>query len=303
MVPIGSIDGNKNMEFVQSDEITFEGGTSYREGSSRHKLLLEGKSGSPGNYSLVIAECVGRYSPRHRHNFEQIRFQIEGEACYGRAGKLSAGMVGYYPEAVHYGPQTQDAQSILSTLVLQCGGASGSGYISRKESDDAVKALNGLGSFKNGVFKLSRDVDGLVDGTSGKRNLDAAQAIWEYVNKKPMIYPVPSFKAPLLIDPTHYEWKSLNNQPGVAERRLGTFTPANTAIKMVKVSACSHLQLTGGRDIYFVYQGIGQINNTTARFGTTIYLEPKENLNFTAKTDSVLLNIHLPDLQYIKTFE
>src|SRR5262245_28001226 len=72
-------------------------------------------------------------SPRHRHNFEQIRYQLEGVLDYGRDGKLTAGMVGYFPEAVYYGPQSQDPSISCKTIVLQFGGASGSGYLSQAE--------------------------------------------------------------------------------------------------------------------------------------------------------------------------
>ena len=78
-----------------------------RPGTFRSRHLAEGEPGTPGNFSLVMGTNTdGRTSPRHRHNFEQIRYQLEGSEDYDRDGKLEKGMVGYYPEGTYYGPQT-----------------------------------------------------------------------------------------------------------------------------------------------------------------------------------------------------
>src|SRR5271168_1317022 len=45
----------------------------------------------------------GHHSPRHRHNFDQVRFILEGEVTYDRKN-YGAGWLGYFPEGVPYGP-------------------------------------------------------------------------------------------------------------------------------------------------------------------------------------------------------
>lgn len=288
------------MKIVQADEMDMHGGTTYRAGTSQHKVLLEGIPGRLDNFSLVMAASPGRYSPRHRHNFEQVRFQLEGEANYGETGKLSTGMVGYYPEAVHYGPQTQEEGSFVASLVLQCGGASGCGYVSRGESREAVKALEEIGSFEKGAFKMPKSMKGLPGGTQGKRNLDGAQAIWEYVNKKPMTYPEPRYGKPILLDPENYRWVVIPDQPGVSERKLGSFTEAGTALRLVKVDAGATYTATGGRDIFFIHKGVGTAEGEKLRFSTTIYLDPGENVAIRAGEEITILNMHLPDLGYLE---
>ena len=288
------------MKIVHGDEIESSGGTTYRAGSSSHKILLEGEPGTLGNYSLVMACSPGRYSPRHRHNFEQVRFQLEGQAKYGTTGEMKTGMVGYFPEGVHYGPQTQEDGVFLSSVVLQCGGASGSGYVSRGESADAVKELEKIGEFVKGAFKMPKGMKGLPGGTQGKRNLDGAQAIWEYVNKKPMNFPEPRYDKPVLLDPENYVWVPLEDQPGAFVRRLGRFTEAETGLSFYKVEAGSTLTLTGGRDIYFTYTGKGTVEGEKLRHSTTIYLDPGETATITAEENTVLLNMHLPDLGYLE---
>ena len=104
------------MKIVQGDEIPFERGLEYRGGTFHACRLMEGEAGTPGNFSLVIGRNSGDfYSPRHRHNFEQVRYQIEGALNFGRTGKMTPGMIGYFPEGLHYGPQTQRPEDTTLT--------------------------------------------------------------------------------------------------------------------------------------------------------------------------------------------
>ena len=44
---------------------------------------------------------------------------------------MKTGMIGYIPEGTYYGPQTSVGEA--TTFVLQFGGSSGQGYLSREE--------------------------------------------------------------------------------------------------------------------------------------------------------------------------
>lgn len=288
------------MKIVHGDEIDASGGTTYRGGNSSHKILLEGYAGTLGNFSLVMASSPGRFSPRHRHNFEQVRFQLEGEADYGSTGKMTPGMVGFFPEAVYYGPQTQEEGSFLCSLVLQNGGTSGSGYVSRGESKQAVIELEEIGEFVDGVFKMPKGSSGFEGATPGKRNLDGAQAIWEYVNKRPQEFPEPRYEQPILMDPANYSWVPVTGQPGVSERRLGTFTEGKSAMNTIKIEAGAKFTASGGRDIFFVHTGSGMVEGEPLRFTTTIYLNPGESVEIVADEETTILNLHLPDLTYLE---
>src|SRR5918997_954242 len=103
---------------------------SMREGVLDQKHLLFGEDGSPNNYDLNmgLTGSGGWRTPRHRHTFDQIRYVIKGTLPYSETDVLEEGWVGYFPESVHYGPQERSEG--LRTLVLQCGGASGGGYLS-----------------------------------------------------------------------------------------------------------------------------------------------------------------------------
>ncbi|MGZ3290949.1 MAG: hypothetical protein ACXU87_23250, partial [Xanthobacteraceae bacterium] len=178
------------MKIVQTDEIPLKRGLEHRGGIFHGRIMVEGEPGALDNFQLSFGQMGGDFnSPRHRHNFEQIRYQLEGVLDYGRDGKLTAGMVGYFPEAVYYGPQSQDPNIACKTIVLQFGGASGSGYLSQAEVQAGMQELRREGEFKDGVFRRRADAE-------GKRNMDGYQAIWEHVNGRPMAYPKPRYPQP-----------------------------------------------------------------------------------------------------------
>src|ERR1700749_4337572 len=88
------------MKIVHGDALEWRRGLEYRGGSFHFRNLAEGEEGSVDNFKVSVGRSSADfYSPRPRHNFEQIRFVLEGELSFGRDGTLSAGMVGYFPEA------------------------------------------------------------------------------------------------------------------------------------------------------------------------------------------------------------
>ena len=45
-----------------------------REGVFRSRRILDGTPGTPGNFSLQLGVTPSYFLPRHRHNFDQVRF-------------------------------------------------------------------------------------------------------------------------------------------------------------------------------------------------------------------------------------
>jgi hypothetical protein len=231
-------------------------------------------------------------SPRHRHNFEQIRYQLEGALDYGRDGKLVAGMVGYFPEAVYYGPQSQDPDVACKTIVLQFGGGSGSGYLSQAEVQAGMRELREEGEFKDGVFRRRADVE-------GRRNVDGYQAIWEHVNGRPMDYPKPRYPQPIFMDPANYEWVPVAGAPGVAEKLLGVFTERRSETGLIKLDAgASYVARVKG--VYVVTRGAGAVSSEPLRPLTTLYLGPGETATVTAREEIELLHFGLPNLAGVR---
>ena len=120
------------MKIVQYDDVEWKRGLQHRGGTFHYRHLLNGTPGTLGNFQFNIGQLEGDFaSPRHRHNFDQFRIQLEGTMNFDRNGKMEAGTFGYFPEGAPYGPQSSDGKAV--TAVLQFGSASGSGYLSREE--------------------------------------------------------------------------------------------------------------------------------------------------------------------------
>jgi len=283
------------MKIVQGDELERRRGLEHRGGTFHFRMLMEGEPGTPDNFQFTLGQIGGDFfSPRHRHNFEQVRFQLEGTLNYDRDGKLTPGMVGYFPEGQAYGPQTQDAEDTPLTAVLQFGGASGSGYLSRAEVKAAMDELGQFGEFKDGVFRRK-------DGAPGKKNLDGYQAIWEHKNGRPMEYPKPRYNRPVFMDPENLNWTPVEGADGVSEKFLGVFTECRTRAAVVKIEAGATYVTGGRRSIFLVRDGAGEVEGEPYRRFTTVHTQKGETASFSAKETTVLLQVDLPDLSLLRT--
>jgi hypothetical protein len=277
------------MKIVQGDLLQPDARSSHRGGTISYLRLLDGEPDTIDNFSLVLARTPGRFSPRHRHNFEQFRYQLEGIADYGRTGKLKPGMIGYFPEGVHYGPQTQDEGDRLAILVLQCGGASGSGYLGREGEVAYTEELKKLGVFKDGVYHRN-------PGVPGKKNVDAFQAIWEHVHQRPLVYPKARYDVPILMHPDAFEWVPVEGAKGVYDKLMGVFTERRTSASFLKLGDAAAYTVSGQRDIYVVLSGSGTVVGEPYRRLTTVLLERGDRAAFKAREATEILHFRLPDL-------
>jgi hypothetical protein len=100
-----------------------------------YRSLLTGTPGAIDNFKLILGTTHGDYTtPRHRHNFDQIRLQVGGSFDYDGLGEMTEGMVGYFPEGTPYGPSASGEESriLLYTVI----GADG-----RKRNQDGYEAV------------------------------------------------------------------------------------------------------------------------------------------------------------------
>jgi hypothetical protein len=257
-----------------------------REGTLRSRRLLTGEAGTPGNFSLQLSSTPTYYSPRHRHNFDQVRFQICGDFDFSTDGVMKPGCVAYFPEGTYYGPQS--SPSLSETLVLQFGGASGSGYLSAEQFEQATAELAKNGTFANGVYSKSRP-----DG--GKINKDAYEAVWERVNGRPLAYPHERYFHPVFMDPANFDWMPLPRQPGVDAKHLGEFSERRTRVALYRIAPGANLRLAD-HSIYFVVTGTGAVGAQPFQRHATIRLNAGEQATASATaTEPVeLLHIGLP---------
>jgi hypothetical protein len=276
------------MKITQYDDVKPVRGLQHRGGTFHYRHLLNGTPGAIGNFQFNIGEQDGDFaSPRHRHNFDQFRFQIEGTMNFDRNGKMTAGSFGYFPEGAAYGPQTSDGRSI--TAVLQFGGASGSGYLSRQQVQAGTEELKKFGTFEGGIFRRNDDAE-------GRRNTDGYQAIWEHVNGQRMEYPKPRYRDPIMVDPANYEWSPMKDMSGVSKKPLGTFTERECGAALIKLARGATCR-AGERSVYLFLSGTGIVGDASYRRLTALHLEEGEETDIVARDETEILRLVLPDLE------
>lgn len=207
-------------------------------------------SGIPGvnlefGHTLVPA---GYFTPRHRHNFEQIRYTIKGVMSTGH-GDLATGECGYFPEGTYYGPQEQEEDCWI--LILQFQGPSGEHFLSNDEANATVKKLlDRGGKFEDGVYKGVKE--------DGKRfNKDSYSAIWEEFVGKKLVLPAPRYRTPVMMSVENFRWVPARGRPGIFTKHLGTFTELRSGVGFMKMMPGS--AIPGGRhedaEIRYVLEG------------------------------------------------
>lgn len=258
-----------------------------RVGLFKSQSLLNGIEGSPDNFFLQLSHTYADFeSPRHRHNFDQIRIQLKGIANFARDGEMQPGTIGYFPEGVFYGPQSIDGES--STLVLQFGGASGDGYISEIRFQEGIEALKSSGTFANGVYSK-------VDPNGKKINQDAYEAVWESIHQTKLCYRKSEYPAPVFIDPQLFE---AQNDPwalqslGVLRKSLGVFSKRNLKISILIVESGALLQLQP-HSFAFVLKGEGELQGCKFNQYATIQTEDSP-VGLDSLSSLEILEIHLP---------
>jgi quercetin dioxygenase-like cupin family protein len=168
---------------------------------------------------------AGYYTPRHRHNYDQIRLVLDGaDLSIGNNRVLRVGECGYFPEGCHYGPQDQKEDSYV--LTLQCPGASGAYMLSYDELGEAYQMLKARkAEFNNGVYRGKT-------GEGQTEQKDGYQALWEAQQEKPMTYPKPRYNDIIIMNPENFNWQKSFLFESVMVKALGTFSELETTISL-----------------------------------------------------------------------
>jgi hypothetical protein len=259
---------------------------SHRHGGMVHKRLFEGEESSPDNYILALAnESSTYYSPRHRHAWDQVRFCLEGWVPLGQNLRLDAGEVAYFPEGVSYGPHEGGPDRIV--LLLQFGGASGEGYLGTEQLRRGREALARQGTFEGGVFRRTSG--------EGKINQDAYEAIWQEVTGRPITYPKPRYKTPIVMRPDAFKWHDEAGAPGVRRKTIGRFDERGLVLEFLAIDRGSALafQPEAARRFLFVHKGQGRADGADFRAHTAIRVEPGEAVLIASSADTELLEIRV----------
>ena len=264
-----------------------QGMNGVRAGKLISKELLVGRDGTANNYSFQIGSSESEYAvPRHRHNFDQVRYNVRGQIKYGDK-VFPAGWVVYFPEGAWYGPQVREVGSL--TLTGQFGGANGVGYLSKVQQKQAHADLLKKGVFEKGVFTWTDD--------AGRRhNQDAFEAVFEQVTGKKLAYPTPRYDDIVLMNPETYAWLPVPGKPGVAEKVLGTFTERETRIAMLRLDAGVTFQAGDPQAPQIVFVTKGGLAHAGHTYGpeSAFGLDPAESAPLTASGPTELLTIRMP---------
>ena len=275
------------MEVVHGARMAWgENLASHRQGGMAHKLLFEGEEGSPDNFAWVLAdEGADYYSPRHRHAWDQVRVCLEGSIPISKGLRIEEGEVGYFPEGVPYGPQ--EGGPNRKTLVLQVGGVSGLGYLSARQLRGARAELAQEGVFEGGVFRRTAG--------EGKANLDAYEAIWRHVTGRPIVYPKPRYKTPVILSPDAFAWRDDPAAPGVSRKPLAHFPERGLWLDLLELQPGASLALEAdpARRLVFVRSGEGRLGHEVYEGLTAVRIEPGEAVTFEARLPSDILVITL----------
>jgi hypothetical protein len=231
----------------------------------RKRLPLEtGVEGVTMEYSLSVVPD-GYFTPRHRHNFDQIRYTLSGLQSTG-LGDLASGECGYFPEGSHYGPQQQKGE--CECLVLQFQGASGEHLLSNEEMNATYeKLLKSGGKFENGVYK------GLKPDGSPK-NRDSYEAIWEEHEGRDLVFPEPRYRQPVMMLAKNYRFWPDRRRPGVEVKHLGTFSEARTGIGFLRLTPGTEIR--GGTqedaELRYLLEGSCSYDGKSWGAGTYMFL-------------------------------
>jgi hypothetical protein len=245
-----------------------------RGGVFRFYDVLRGREGAPDNFFLSLSVLGGDFvSPRHRHNFDQVRFQLEGDFDFAADGKMHPGSLAYFPEGTRYGPQKALSDKSL-TLVLQFGGASGNGYMSEDQFQQGLVELKSKGTFKDGVFTREKPEGGRV-------NQDAYEAVWEHVNGRELQYSPERYTRAVFMEPENFAWVSNT-------KLLGVFNERGTKLAFHRIDAGARLALDDN-SLYFVCSGKG---DGWQRW-TTIYVDAGERTELRSTERAEVLQMGL----------
>jgi hypothetical protein len=267
------------------------GDADFRGNLKDGQVLLTGEDDAPDNFRLNFSRQLGPfYSPRHKHNFDQVRIVLGGGPMgYGPKQWIQPGELAYFPEGTPYGPQDYDSERYGMTL--QFGGASGQGYISARRMKEGMEAMKKFGTFEKGVFHLAGDHPPGV-----RRKRDSYEAVWEHLSGRPLAYPKPRYSEPILMKPKNFDWRDLAGQPDASIKRLGTFSERQIEISMLRIAA-SGSALIGSRpgtQIGIVIAGTGRIGESELRPHAAFSLDRNERAVLTAVEEIEMLLVGLP---------
>ncbi|WP_425409868.1 hypothetical protein [Hyphococcus sp.] len=264
-----------------------EGASAHRNEGIAFEHLLVGEEGTKDNFILTIVTTEDEYkTPRHRHNFEQIRYVLKGEMQYGPGEIQREGAIAYFCEGVSYQQKGSDGSE---TLLLQFAGPSGQGYMSQRQLRAGARELQAKGTFEDGVFVWD-------DEHAGKKKQDGYEAVWEHVNGKDVKYCNPRYVSPIIMNPDSFDYIQLRGHAGVAQKLLGRFNERGAEIHMIKMEPGAEYALAAPERplVVAVMHGEGAADGEVYGPLSAFRVLRKEQVQLAAEFETELFIIGLP---------
>ena len=263
-----------------------------RAGRARNLALqrLPSETGIQGvvvSFSRVTVPD-GYFTPRHRHNFDQIRFAIKGTFA-NKSGDLEEGTCAYFPEGVYYGPQNQEGECV--SLTLQFQGPSGERFLNNDEMREGYRRLVEKGGrFEGGVYTE-------IKPNGRKINRDSYQAAWEEFCGRKMTYPPARYGHPVMMKTGTYRWLPDRERPGVEDKHLGSFTEYRHTVALRRLAPGAAIAARRQRDAELLYllEGSVSYGGKTYDGETYFYLPVGAEIGaFSSATGATFYSITLP---------
>lgn len=269
----------EKMPWVQATE-------SIRAGAVSRKFIREAEiSPGVGYISHLIKLGLGRpdegvyHTPRHRHEFEQIRLVVDGVLDFGDGIVCGQEEVAYFPAGVLYGPQRSEGCSIL---ILQWSDT----WVTRPAQKQALEALRARGELVDGKFRWT-------DEAGAKHSQDSVNAIWEQVHGRKLSFPEPRYGKPILMKPSAFDWP--DGPETVAVKPLGRFTEYDLGISMIRWRRDGKLDLGDDRtELVFSLTGGIQNNGEVCDKRTAAWSDVGESATLTAREGTEALLVRFP---------
>lgn len=261
---------------------------SHRGGAVPRQRLASGEPGTRDNFAWHLSTGNGeRYSPRHRHNFDQIRFCLKGDMNMGKRPALKEGSIGYFPESTYYGPrESEEGVEQRRWMTVQFTGASGAMYLSLDQQREGQKALLQFGRFEDGIF--------IREKGEGKKRQDGFEAIWEHTTGQKVEY-AQRYNEPIFINPASFAfWPA--GAPGVSRKLLGAFTERETRLGIYRIEsgATWTVPAEDANRLNLIFEGSGRCGAENCPLYTGIRLEPGETMAFQVEETAQVLQVTIP---------
>lgn len=261
----------KSVFVVPDGSVEFSGvGGSHRSGGSDPAGLPRGRrryTVVDEDVSLTLKAWDAFYGanvdPRHRHNYDQIRFILDGEVTYGTKN-YKPGTLAYFPESVHYGPK-HAARVGARVLTFQSPGPSGIPLFTLEEDHKATQELRALGV---------QFIKGIAHFPDGKKQ-DGFEALWEHMAGHKIEYPPARYNEPIFLYTLNFNWQSAK-RPGVSVKHLAYLNECGPNISLLHLEpgASTERGALGCFHVRWVIEGEVEFEGQNCPASSFLYYPP-----------------------------